>query len=183
MPFGRLDLCLLDHAPGFIRVSLFNCYVIFISFHFILISYHIISYHIISYHIISYHIISYHIISYHIISYHIISYHIISYHIISYHIISYHIISYHFCVQAKAWSSWKDAAALRRVKCAAMRNCVKRLRQGVLGRLYRAWHDSALQLADLRRRAHVVIARLSHLALSKALAAWVAWKDIKEHQR
>ena len=87
------------------------------------------------------------------------------------------------CAQARAWASWKDEVVLGRLKRSVVLDCIKRLQTGLLGRLFRAWHASALELADLRNKARVVIIRLSHRAKCIAFATWVDWNYQKHHQR
>ncbi len=72
---------------------------------------------------------------------------------------------------------------LSRAKRSIMLDCIRKLQTRVLGRLFRAWHASSLELADLRNKARVVITRLSHRATCIAFATWVDWNYEKQHQR
>lgn len=73
-----------------------------------------------------------------------------------------------------AWQRAKRAAALQ---------CILRMQQGALGRMFRAWRAAALELADLRSRAQLVIASLADLACARAFATWAGWTNERRSYR
>ena len=49
---------------------------------------------------------------------------------------------------------------------------MKRIMSGILGRAFNAWRAQAVQLADLKARLHIFVARLANAAAARAFSSW-----------
>lgn len=76
------------------------------------------------------------------------------------------------CEQAKAFTSWSEAATWQATKKAALRHVVLQLEHSCLARAMAAWRSHAGTQAHLQSCLQRSILRLRNMAVGSAFAAW-----------